>query len=183
LKLPPDQLIKFVSANVDSRNKVIESFYTDKILRAKIAKFVLQNKGDDDDVETCVVDSIMAFINRCYRSDFVLTSNAEAYILTTAKNMWKAKAKHKNQFTSFNIEAEIPSFETQMIGDERKALLQSTIDKLSDKCQKILLSWAQNVKMREIAIRMEYKSEGMARKKKFECMQKLKEIFNTIEID
>ena len=44
---------------------------------------------------------------------------------------------------------------------------------VGEKCQKVLEMWSQNYAMKEIAQALGYKSEGMVRKKKHQCLRKL----------
>jgi len=59
-----------------------------------------------------------------------------------------------------------------------KIQLEKLLKTLEPKCREVLRLWSLNYKMREIALRMSYSSEQMAKKKKYLCLKRLKEILD-----
>jgi len=69
--------------------------------------------------------------------------------------------------------------ETDYMNREKQEQMQSTFAKLGTRCQEILLLWINQYSMVEIAERMNLSNDAMARKIKFECFKKLKDLVKT----
>jgi len=59
------------------------------------------------------------------------------------------------------------------LDNELKENISKALDLLGIKCKKVLELWKLNYSMKEIAEKLDIKSEGMARKTKFQCYHKL----------
>lgn len=184
MKNTSNDIINQVREGIASRNTVITQLYQDEKLRNMITAFVLKNGGQFSDAEDLFVMSVITFIKQCYRSNFELTKTVQAYIFSVSKYEWFRIKKAANKSVVFeeNISDDIQeSVESLIIDKERKSELHKAMQELGEKCRQVLTLWASNVRMREIALQMEYKSEGMARKKKHECLQKLKVLIKGIK--
>jgi RNA polymerase sigma factor (sigma-70 family) len=62
---------------------------------------------------------------------------------------------------------------------EEEEQLALTFSRLGAKCQEILMLWMNQYTMVEIAEKMNLSNDAMARKNKFECFKKLKELVRT----
>ncbi len=69
--------------------------------------------------------------------------------------------------------------EIEFLNREEEELMLSTFSKLGARCQEILLLWINQFTMVEIAERMHLSNDNMARKIKFECFKKLKDLVQT----
>ena len=65
-----------------------------------------------------------------------------------------------------------------MVEKEQEDTLSRLLESLGDKCKRVLELWQLSYSMKEIAVEMAYKSDGVARKKKRLCMKKLLEILD-----
>ncbi len=176
-------IVERVRKDLDSRNTVIRELYTSKKLIGSVNAFLLKNGGNKTDIDDLMTYGVMNFIKQCYRPLFELASPAEAYIFSIIKYEWIKRNKNKLKLVDEEHRPELSTGMTimdQLIDNERKEALKAAMKKLDDKCRKVLTLWASDIKMREIALRMHYKSDGMARKKKHECLGKLKLLTNHI---
>lgn len=177
------KIVEKVRRSLDSRNSVIKDLYTSKKLKASINSFILKNSGTKDDVEDLLTHGVMTFIKQCYRPLFELKNSPEGYIFTIVKYEWMKRRKGRMIVVDEEKRPELTTgitIEQEMIGEERMEALRKAMRSLDDKCRKVLTLWSSDLKMREIALQMGYKSEGMARKKKHECLGKLKLIIKDI---
>ena len=71
------------------------------------------------------------------------------------------------------LKDDIAPIEDTLIAQEKKRLLEDVLNQLDDTCKKVLTLWSINKKMKAIAQDLHYKSEGMARKKKHQCLKRL----------
>lgn len=177
MELDSKDLVALVRKDLESRNKVIEEVYNDSELRSSIKNYLFKNGGRDLDVEDIFVFAIITFIKQCQRSGFELKKGIKAYLFSIAKYEWIRINKKKMKLVPEENLPELGdsvNIEHLIIEKEKGLNLRQAIEKLDSKCRDILLLWANNIRMREIAVRMSYKSEGMARKKKYECVKKLR---------
>ena len=65
------------------------------------------------------------------------------------------------------------SADVQFLKFEKRNLISELLEKLGQNCKEVLMFWSQSYSMVEIAEKMEYKSPGMAKKKKQICMKEL----------
>jgi len=172
-------IVNAVRKDISSRNSVIEMLYRDEQLKSTIRAFIFKNGGDDNNVNDIFTYSILTFIKQCYRPLFTLNKDANAYLFSIAKYEWIRLTKKQRQLVSDHERPELVddiNAETLILDKEKKSSLKKAMHALDKKCRDVLTMWSNNLRMREIALKMNYKSEGMARKKKHECMNKLRTI-------
>lgn len=183
LSLSINDIVDRVRSAISERDIVIEELYTNSNLCNSVYSYVLKNGGDEQEANDVFTFGIMTFIKQCYRPLFELSSSVEAYVFSISKYEWIRLSKRKMKVIQHepNIHGEIEvSIENEIINRERFSMLKKVLEDLDEKCRKVLTLWSTNLKMREIAIHMDYKSEGMARKKKHECLTKLKSLIKDI---
>ena len=179
----PKSIIEKVRKDIESRNEVISFLYSDSKLLGFVNAFVRKNGGDDEDGKDMFTFGIMTFIKQCYRSEFELTKPVTSYIFSIAKYEWYRIRKKSFRIVydgEDHIEGEAPSVETIIIEEEKRAALRNALSQLDEKCIEVIRLWASNTKMRQIALTLGYTSAGMARKKKHECINKLKTLIKDI---
>ena len=173
-----EDIVKQVRSGKEGRDEVIKMLYLNEKLRSLAHQYISRNKGTKADTDDLVTEGVISFITQCYRKEFSLSTDPINYILAIIRNEW-ARSKKKERPTveldqidrSKEVNYHHPEY--LMINAERRNRFRSLIKRLDLKCFKVLELWSRDVRMRQIALSMNYKSEGMARKKKHECMQKL----------
>jgi len=172
-------IVNAVRKDTDTRNKVVEQLYTDHNLKNSISAFILKNGGNESQVDDIFIYSILTFVKQCYRPQFTLNKDVNAYLYTIAKYEWYRQSKKQRIIVSEDNRPELADDENAeflLIDREKNSALQKSMEALDPKCREVLTMWANSMRMREIALKMSYKSEGMARKKKHECLKKLRQI-------
>lgn len=166
-------------ASPESRNKVIVDLYNDKTLRDTVVG-TLVNKGcSERKAIDFFSDAIVNFIKACHRPDFEIKSNVNNYIVGIGVKLFlrevtkqkKARQLDNRTFTESFENPELVILDTDRINPLRKLL-----DQLDETCRKVLLLWSEKNRMSEIAKQLNYKSDGMARKKKHLCLRRLYQI-------
>jgi len=177
-------LIERVRKDNNSRNAVIRELYNDIKLNNFIYSFVLKNGGTKDQGHDLLSNSIIAFIQQCYRTGFEVKHEIHTYIFSIARYNWINDKKSKSNLNTVELEERDEEFtssiEEAIIGEERIGLLKRALTQLDEKCREVMTMWASQIKMREIAIRMSYASEQVARKKKHQCLNKLKVLLKAV---
>ncbi len=181
------KIVDSIRQDINSRNEVVIELYRNEKLRALVHQYIKANKGSSEDAESLLTFGIIAFVKQCSRMNFELKTSAQSYIFAIIRNEWKRIKTEAGKIISIETSSHLDhqdynTPEYLFLSEEKKKLLSTTLSKLDAKCRDVLDMWSKNWKMREIAVSMNYKSEGMARKKKHECMQKLIQLVNKFKI-
>lgn len=169
-------IIDRVRRSIVERDEVIRNLYTDPKIRKAVIGTLVKLGCTEKDAKDHLTDAIVSFIKACYKPNFKISSNLTNYLIGTAKNIWlKGVTKQQKERTIKNMHQDesIESIEDTLISNEKRALLRKVVDQLDSTCKKVLTLWSINKKMAAIAKELSYKSEGMARKKKHQCLQRL----------
>ncbi|MBX2816046.1 MAG: sigma-70 family RNA polymerase sigma factor [Saprospiraceae bacterium] len=170
-----------VRRSLESRNEVMRELYENKQLRSNCHKYVLSNSGTKEDADTLHAESIISFIQACYRPDFNIRTTLENYLFGVTRNLWLStlRKRKKDNPTDNLPDIEDPQNpEILLISTEKRAILYEILGKLDDKCREVLILWAQNLKMKSIATEMNYSSPEVVRKKKHFCLKRLIELID-----
>ena len=157
------------------RERLCLEIYQYTQLRKQILQMILQKGGKKEDAEDVFQEAIAAFFRKAMTDENLeVMDNVIGYIYGTARNIYlKEVTKRKppvyftDQVPEHKDSDKIPS------EYDPNAIIQWIYKIATPTCQEVLLYWANKCSMKEIAERMEYKSEDMAKKKKYECLQKL----------
>jgi len=171
-----DNIIRRVRSSISERDAVIKSLYTDQSIRKAVIGTLVKMGCSEQEAKDRLTDAIVSFVKACYKPEFAIKSSLTNYLIGTAKNIWlKGVTKSQQRSTTLdnNTADSVPPIEDALISAERRALLRQVLDQLDDTCKKVLTLWSINKKMKAIAQDLQYKSEGMARKKKHQCLQRL----------
>jgi len=161
------------------RDRMISLLYYDDILRNKIRGMLYKKGGVSDDFDMIFNSTIMQFTKTIIKNkDFQLTSSLDSYIVGIAKHIWYNEVRKikNNRFENIEKTSEFShnsTPESLLIDFNKKELIKKLLLNVGNKCREILMYWANGYRMKEIAGLMGYKSEGMAKKKKYVCLKEL----------
>ena len=147
----------------------------------KIKTLVLRNKGTLADAEDVFQDAIMAIYAKVKKApEFQLKSSFYGYLYGICRNLWLSELKKRKQSgvtfedTSQLIIVDIPS--DHQIEAQKDRLYREKFALLGPDCKKVLLWFLKGMKLKEIALKMKYKGEQYAKKKKYKCQKQLIEM-------
>ncbi len=173
------EVLKKSRSGKSGRDEVITMLYHDFILRSKIESVVLKHGGQKSDFDTVLNNVLMQFLKTVIKNkDLEINSSLHAYICGIARYNWLNETKKESKHRSENIEDQYDlssdiTPETLLINQGKIKLLEKLLSKLGKNCKEVLMYWANGYSMDEIADMMGYKSNMMARKKKYKCFQEL----------
>ena len=175
-----EDIIKGIRGNATTRRKAILSLTSDKELRTKIHGYIKNHTGSMTEAETIYNDMIVTFIKIVHtRASFSLDRPLHAYLMGIAKNLWYNELRKRDKASTTDIDKvaeqrddSITTIDLLIKGD-RAEILNKVLSQMKTRCKEVLMYWSSGYKMKEIANLVNYKSEGMARKKKSECMKEL----------
>ncbi len=157
---------------------VIKAFYK-KNLRY-IRGYVLQNSGNEEDVEDVVQDALVVIYQKLTEGSLEFTSTLDTYFYGICKNIWRNRLRKQSKIllkeqVFEGIDEEEINIEDYLEQKEQQRLYHKYFVKLSNTCKELLLLVFEGKPMKEIAGLTGY-SEGYTRKKKFECKKSLIEM-------
>ena len=173
------EAVHLVNYSEDSRSQVISFIFNDTDFKIAVHSYVKKNGGTPEEAALVFDDTIVQFIKTAFSPNSTnLKGELEPYLMGIARHLWFAELRKKNrinstEFKDQDITDNSPSIETLYLTEERYKLLDALLIKLKGNCKLVLMHWANGFSMTEIAQKLGYQSEGMARKKKSHCLSEL----------
>jgi len=180
-----DSIIKNAELTIEKardktqRNELIQEILDNQNFTGWVRSFVFRNGGQEDDVQMVINDTILNLVKSCLKPDFRINSSVEGYLKGSAKFIWYQMFRKSKSFTALENVTELSEQESvtvELINRDKKLLLAKLLDNLGEDCRKVLMLWSYNLKMKEIAAKLNYASEGYAKKRKHICLKRLIEI-------
>ena len=167
-----------IRSGKEGRDRVLIQLYKDEKLRIGVVNVVRKLGGTSEDFEDVFSTTLMQFVKTVInRPELTIKHQLNTYIISIAKYICMAqRKKNKNLNLNYDMNNELDfeeGPESLVIIKEKIYLLHEVISSLGDKCKEVLMYWANGYRMKEIAKLMGYKSENMARKKKYKCFKAL----------
>lgn len=168
----------FLNALVKGDSKTISKIYKTTFLLVK--KFILQNRGSEQDAEDIFQKALLQITVRYKREKFQITSSFEAYLFTVCKNLWRRELnKNKKRVTNSEILEHISESvdsSLALIEQKRQELFVEKLNEISGNCKKILSMFFAKTSYAEIVENTEYTSESVVRQRVFKCKKKLTDL-------
>lgn len=176
--IPTYQILVDIRSGKEGRDRVLIQLYKDEKLRIGVVNVVRKLGGTSEDFEDVFSTTLMQFVKTVInRPELTIKHQLNTYIISIAKYICMAqRKKNKNLNLNYDMNNELDfeeGPESLVIIKEKIYLLHEVISSLGDKCKEVLMYWANGYRMKEIAKLMGYKSENMARKKKYKCFKAL----------
>ncbi len=175
-----EELINRIRSGIGARNEVIRELYYNEKIRKTVVGTMIKKGCSEQQAKDLHVDSIVNFVKACYKPNFTIKTSLANYLTGIAKNIWYTQVtKSTQQLTIKKDVAQLTvdqSYEMVLRSPDQRELLNQLLDHLDETCKRLLTLWSLNKKMKEIAKDLNYKSDGMARKKKHQCLQRFYKI-------
>lgn len=146
-----------------------------------IKSFIVKNNGTEEDAADIFQDGIIVFYEKVRLRQFKLNSSIRTYVYSVCKHLWLNKLRAQKKITSLTEESEsitVDPLSLNIIGTrEKNEYLIKLLASLGEDCKKVLLYYYfDRLKMKQIADRMNFANEQVAKNKKSSCLKKLKTI-------
>ncbi len=173
------ELLRQVRSGKAGRDAVIARLYRDDKLRNAIRVALKKYGASHQDFDHIFNTTLMQFMKTIMKNpDMTITSSLNTYLCGVAKYTWFHETKKRGRHIAEDID-ELPDIsdsttpEKLLLDQGKKGLLHGLLAVLGKNCKEVLLHWANGFSMNEIAAIMNYKSDMMARKKKYQCFKEL----------
>lgn len=150
-----------------------------------IKKFIIRNSGNKQDAEDVFQDALIIFFNKVNADSFKLTASLDTYLFGISKNLWHDQLRRKSKYGS-NIEMKLvtegdASYEEIVEESLKVQLAIEAVSALGNRCKELLvLFYYRKWNMKEIAEKLGFSSEQIAKNQKYRCIEKAKQIYSSL---
>ena len=149
------------------------------VLLPRLKSWLLRNNGDKEDALDLLHDALSSLIIKHHKGGNQNVKDIEAYIFQMCKYLWYGILKKRKTISTVTIEEKITdtteanSLDT-MIATEQEyikyQLLESSFDKLSALCKKLLELVKQGKKAKQIAEDLNMNGQSTVNRRKAACL-------------
>ncbi len=143
----------------------------------RIRKLITTKGGSEQDAQDIFQNALILLYEKAQKPGFKLTSNFYTLLYGVSWNLWGNRLQKKS-FKEVSIPENVKystddDIQMDMERSEEQALFWEAFKELGEDCQRLMRLFFEKVKMEEIAEKMGYASVGYAKKRKFQCKEKL----------
>ena len=168
----------FLDSLVNGDSAMIANLY--KKSYPKVKKFVLQNKGNEEDAQDVFQKALLQIAVRHQKEAICITTNFNAYLFTVCKNLWRRELNtYKKRVTNVEAKEQVDEYVDAayaLIEQKRQELFVEKLGEISTNCKKILTMFFAKIPYAEIIKHTDYTSEIVVRQRVFKCKKKLTEL-------
>ena len=163
---------------INTGNNTLVLNYLYKEILPRIKKMILKNNGTNDDAKDIFQDTVLIFYNQVKLNKFNEDKHIGGFMYAVARNLWINKAKRANKFVQVNDTEVWEGSESdaldEMISKEKAEAIEEIMNQIGEECKKLLkYTIYEKMSLKEIAVKMGYSSEGVAKTYNYRCKQKL----------
>lgn len=160
----------------DRDTKVLDFIYDNFYFQIKV--FVTKNHGSEEDARDIYQDALMVIYQKQQKDNLTLSCSFSTYLYSVCRLLWLKQLEKRKQHITVTEESGIYVDVNENILDifnlnEKYKLYQDHFSRLSFSCQKVLELFLAGIPLKEIANILGFKSEQYAKKRKYQCKEKL----------
>ncbi|MBA3682214.1 MAG: sigma-70 family RNA polymerase sigma factor [Bacteroidetes bacterium] len=151
-----------------------------------VQKLVLKNNGSKQDAEDIYQEALIILIRKIQSPGFILSSSLNTYIYSVCRFLWNDQLKKKNKSIETDIETTLFVLKAEEIENDttenENKLAEKAFNELGEKCKQLLqLFYFNKISLKEIATKLGFNSEKVAKNQKYRCLEKAKENLKTLK--
>lgn len=148
--------------------------------RKALLRWVQSNSGTKEDAEDVLQESMIIYLRLCKENKVEYREDPHGLIFLIGKRYWLSKLRKRTiplvseeDWDNHNVsEAEL---ENAIEKEAELQLMEKGLEKLGEKCKKLLeLFYYRNFSMTQIAQKLGFRNEHVARSMKYKCLEKAK---------
>src|SRR6218665_190596 len=144
-----------------------------------VKKLVLKNSGSRQDAEDIYQEALIILVKKVQEPDFVLSSSLNTYVYSICRYLWYDRLKQKNRMIEVEVEDRHIAFSEGEIGfisrEMENKLSEKAFLQLGEKCRQLLvLFYFKKKPLKDIAAKLGFSSEKVAKNQKYRCLEKAK---------
>ena len=141
----------------------------------------LKSKGcDKTKAEDIFQEALVIYFQKKNDPEFSLNTEPFYYVLNTCKFLWYNENRKAGKEMSADYDIHLMDENSEWYEKEQKMLqMEAAIRQLGQKCRDLLVSfYAMGQSMVEIAKKLDFRNDQVAKVQKYRCIQKAKELIN-----
>lgn len=146
-----------------------------------IESFVVKNSGTVQDSHDIFQDALIIFYKNAIKPDFELSSKISTFLFGICRRLWLQQLRKKSKLLIESDEqtdelAVVEHFDFELAEVKSSQLkIVDVVSQMAEPCKSIL-NWFyfKKLSLREIAERLDYNSEQVARQQKYRCLKSIK---------
>ncbi len=144
-----------------------------------VQSYIIKNNGDEKDAADIFQDALIVFYEKVSSGELTLTSSVRTYMYSVCKRLWLNRLRDKKKLTRMDENKMAnniaPESYTAIETNERSELIAQLMEKLDSNCKQVLMYYYfDRLRMKEIALRMGFANDQVAKNKKSKCIKALK---------
>ena len=179
MKRYPDQqfLTDLQSPDKRKQDKALKYLYQQYYPIAE--KWIVSYHGNLD-VKDLFQEAVIILYENVRSGQFKGKSSLKTYLMGIVKNRCKKRLEHK-KYESLKEQHPIEEHSWELLEEEqqlerKRTLVMGCLDKLDQRCRELLLGcYFEGLSMKQLAIRLGYANDQVAKSKNYKCMKKLME--------
>ena len=156
-----------------SLEKIYQTFFS------PVFGFIRSNSGNVEDAKDIFQEGIMVMYRMVQKEDFQLTSSFLSLLFSICRNLWFKSLRKRPFYEEVGESREAQEMELdkgieEIINDRAiDSLVRKKLGTLGAKCRALLDLFFEGYSMKEIVSKLKMSSISFAKKKKFQCKERL----------
>ncbi len=178
-----DKILEDLRSDDESRiNKALRILYEQHYPLA--LKIIKRRGGTENETADIYQESIIAFYEAVRNNKFRGDSKISTWLHSTISNQWSVEVRQSRKYKTSSIENFTNEFrqEKDNAGQDNSELMKlvwKTLEMIDEKCKQVLIDYYYHrLSMKEIMKKMGFKSEQVAKNKRYRCKERLDEIIS-----
>jgi RNA polymerase sigma factor (sigma-70 family) len=132
-----------------------------------VKNHVLGNSGSAEDVSDVFQDTIISLYNQITDDNLKLTTDLKGYFYGIARNVWSAQLRRKRKTAELDVDVADDEDTEEQYDPILERVISRVFPLLKPDQQMVLNLYSEGFTYEEIAIKMNFKNEVYARRKKY----------------
>jgi RNA polymerase sigma factor (sigma-70 family) len=141
-----------------------------------IRSHIFNNSGTEQDVSDVFQDTIIIVYNLINENKLDLNGDLKGYFFGIARNIWNKQLKQNGKTTELTEDIPEETDSDEIIDPVLERVVSRAFSKLKPDQQEILNLYSDGLSYEEIAVRLNFKNETYARRKKYLSKEALLDI-------
>lgn len=146
----------------------------------KVKGMICSKGGQPADADDVFQDALVVLCKKVQQPDFKLTSALNTYIFGICKFIWNNEGRRRKKQSHVSFEGDWADegwkdVETIVEKERMFKKAEQIVASLGERCQELLMYfYHQAMSMKEIAAKMKFSSEKVAKNQKYKCLERAK---------
>jgi RNA polymerase sigma factor (sigma-70 family) len=177
-KYTDQEIINALIHEEGSEDKVLSYMYKESL--PEIKRYIINNGGSIEEAKDIFQEAVIRFYNAVKLGKFKGNSTLKTFLFGISKNLWINSLRKKNKKEvdlDLVVLADVIDLEENLISIEKATAVNDLLKHIGERCETLLkYSVYENMSMKEIALKMNFPNENVAKTNNYRCKQKLMQL-------